>query len=352
MPRAAGAAGPAGGVAAQRGQGRRAARSTPAASAVATRICARSAAMAASSATSPRPRSPRMRVPGQAGPRSGWHPAVDARPQGVEPGGVAPDAFRRPSSISSGPRVRSGRPVASVTSSASRWDAIPAATTGSTETRPLGQQGDEGLVLDLGPAAQREVRSVAPVPQRRPGGGQQLAVPGVPAEDLHQRAPAWPSAVAIAAPRSGSPGGSGGLDAQVGQGVGDLGNGEAAVGEPNSRWTMAADPIPTAEAAIIPMGRVVPSAIPATDPSPPPIAPRSGRAGPCTGKPDDHRGGQRQTHAGRWAAWPDAATALAVRPVGSGEPSGEQRVRRPPAHPQAAPRTAGVCAGARGARRR
>ena len=48
---------------------------------------------------------------------------------------------------------------------------------------------------------------------------------------------------------------------------------------------MAADPIPTAKAAIIPMGRVVPNAIPATDPSPTTDRPTFRKAGPCTGKP-------------------------------------------------------------------
>jgi hypothetical protein len=51
---------------------------------------------------------------------------------------------------------------------------------------PLGQQRDERLVLDLLAAAQGEVRPVAPVPQGGPDGGEQLAVPGVPAVDLDQ----------------------------------------------------------------------------------------------------------------------------------------------------------------------
>jgi hypothetical protein len=52
---------------------------------------------------------------------------------------------------------------------------------------PLGQQGDEGFMLDLLAAAQRQVGGVAPVPQRGPGRSEQLAVPGVPAVDLHQQ---------------------------------------------------------------------------------------------------------------------------------------------------------------------
>ena len=111
-----------------------AARSTPAASAVATRICQRSAAMADSSATvSAPPKSP------NAGARSGrttirvassrrcatWCGAGQRCPR------CLPGARRR---SRQGRGCRSGRPVASVTSSASRWDAIPAATTGSTET--------------------------------------------------------------------------------------------------------------------------------------------------------------------------------------------------------------------------
>ena len=96
---------------------------------------------------------------------------------------------------------------------------------------PLGQQGDEGLVLDLLAAAQRQVGGVAPVPQRGPGGGEQLAVPGVPAVDLHQqRAPVWrlgggdghPAGLQRRLPEPGR------FHAQLGQGVGDLVKGEAA----------------------------------------------------------------------------------------------------------------------------
>ena len=128
-------------------------------------------------------------------------------PEGVEPGGVAPDAFqelvvdlvRAEGAEWAAGRLGQGEQRVALGRHPGRHDRE------HRDPGPLGQQGDEGL-LDLGPAAQREVGSVAPVPQRRPGGGQQLAaVPGVPAEDLHQqRAPAWPLGGDRCAPRGSS----------------------------------------------------------------------------------------------------------------------------------------------------
>ena len=90
---------------------------------------------------------------------------------------------------------------------------------------------------------------------------------------------------------------------------------------------MAADPIPTAKAATIPMGRLVPSAIPAAAPIPTTESPHvPERPGHVRGGHDDHRGGQRQPHRqvdGRRAGRGDRLEAL--RPVGPGEPSGDQR---------------------------
>ena len=90
---------------------------------------------------------------------------------------------------------------------------------------------------------------------------------------------------------------------------------------------MAADPSPTARAATMPMGRPVPSAIPATAPTPTtqrpdvPERPRHVRGGH-----HDHRGGQRQPHRQVDGRRPGRRQRLdAVRPVGPGEPSGDQR---------------------------
>ena len=54
------------------------------------------------------------------------------------------------------------------------------------DARALGEQGDERLVFDLLPAADRERRRLVPVPQVGPGRGEQLAVPGVAPIDLDE----------------------------------------------------------------------------------------------------------------------------------------------------------------------
>ena len=53
--------------------------------------------------------------------------------------------------------------------------------------RPLGQQGHERLVLDLLQPAEPQGGSLAPVPERRPDRGEELAVPRVPAVHLGEQ---------------------------------------------------------------------------------------------------------------------------------------------------------------------
>jgi hypothetical protein len=195
---------------------------------------------------------------------------------------------------------------------------------------PLGQQGDEGLVLDLLAAAEREVGGVAPVPERGPGGGEQLAIPGVPAVDLHQQR-------AIAGRLGGGdrhPAGlqwrlaqPGGVHAQVGQGVGDLVKGEPARRGAEQQVDDGGRSDPDRECRDHPDGQGGPQRDPGGGPDP---DHRSAHVSerPCQvrGGHDDHRGGQGQPHRQvdrRRAGGGDRLDA--VRPVGPGQPSGDQR---------------------------
>ena len=211
-------------------------------------------------------------------------------PEGVEPPGVAPDALQELVVDLLGIQPVQG-------TAAGLGHQQPVALRGHPgrhhrehpDPGPLGQQGDEGLMLDLGPAAQRQVGRVAPVPQRRPGGGQQLAVPGVPAIDLdQQRAPARPLGGddrstagrqrRLVEPRS--------VDTQLGQGVGDLGEGEAARRRAEQQMDDGRRPDPDGEGRDHPDGEGGPQRHPGRPPrARPPVARRTGTAGPGTGRP-------------------------------------------------------------------
>jgi hypothetical protein len=194
----------------------------------------------------------------------------------------------------------------------------------------LGQQRDERLVLDLLAAAEREVGGVAPVPERGPGGGDQLAVPGVPAVDLgQQRAPV------------GRPGGDdrhpaglqrrlaqpAGVDAQLGQGVGDLAEGEPARRGAEQQVDDGGRSDPDGEGRDHPDGQGGPQRDPGGGPDPDyrsaHVSERSCQVG---GGHDDHRGGQGQPHrqVDRWRAG-GGDRLEAVGPVGPGQRSGDQR---------------------------
>ena len=164
------------------------ARSVPTTSAVVTRTCARSAIIAPSvAATRAPPKSPIAAEPsGRMTSRSpsSWPCATPSSCSSTAARQIPCTTSSSTSCASSDPRPR---PVISVTSRASRWVAIPAATIGQDRhARPLGEQRDERLVLHLLEPAEPEAGTFAAVPQRRPERREELAVPRVPAVDLDQ----------------------------------------------------------------------------------------------------------------------------------------------------------------------
>ena len=309
-----------------------AARSGPTASAVATRTRERSAAMSSSSAaTSAPPKSPKAGRPVGPDHDPGAIEPSMRDPQGVEPPGVAPDALqelvvdlvgieraqRAAGDLGHQQRVALGRHPGRHHRE-------------HRDAGPLGQQRDERLVLDLLAAAQGKVRPVVPVPQRGPDGGEQLTVPGVPAVDLdQQRAP-----VRRLREGDGHAAGlqrrlaeRGGVDTQLGQGAGDLVEGEPTRRGAEQQVDDGGRPDPDGERHDHPDGEAGPQGDPGRRPDPdhppPHVAerPRHVRRGG-----DDHRGGQRQAHrqvdggrAGR------ADRPEAVRPAGPGQRSGDER---------------------------
>ena len=237
---------------------------------------------------------------------------------------------RSRSSSSSGPSVSSGRPVASVTSSASCSEAIPAATTGSTATwarsassvtkascstcwrRPSARWG-------VSPRYQSAVQAAAsswPSQASRPY------------TFTSSERPSGASAVAMATPRGSSGAWRSPLAStvQVGQGVGDLVEGEATRRGAEQQMDDGRRPDPDREGRHHPDGKGGlqrdGGQRPDPDHRPPHVPERPGQVG---GGHDDHRGGQRQPHRhidrrrARRGQRPDA-----FRPVGPGQPPGDQ----------------------------
>ena len=115
-------------------------------------------------------------------------PVRDARARGGRPR-TCQEPRRSSSSTSSASSEPRVRPFASRTRSASPWSVSPAAIDRHHgHAAPLGGQRDERLVLDLlepaGPDALR-----APMPDRVPRGGHELAVRGIATEDLDEERP-------------------------------------------------------------------------------------------------------------------------------------------------------------------
>ena len=162
--------------------------------------------------------------------------------------------------------------MASVTNNASCSEAIPAATTGSTATwarsassvtkascstwarRPNARWGVSPRYHNAVQAAASSWPSQASRPytltsSERPSG-------------------AW--AVTIATPRGSSGAWRSPLasTSRSARASATWARVRRPAGEPNSRWTMAADPIPTAKAATIPMGTAVSNAMAASAPTP------------------------------------------------------------------------------------
>ena len=210
-----------------------AARCGPTASAVVTRTPARSAAMSsAAAATAAPPKSPNAGSPVGPDHHPGGIQPVMGDPDGVEPPKVSPDAFQelvvdlvgieRAEWVATGLGHQQRVALGGHPGRHHREHRDPG---------PLGQQGDEGLVLDLLAATQRQVGGVAPVPQRGPG---RRRAAGRPRRLGRRPSPAASARLAPRRRRSpprgapAAPGVAQSLHAQLGQGVGDLAEGEAA----------------------------------------------------------------------------------------------------------------------------